>query len=252
MRSSSRSADASMVASSSCFISDVHTTSFLPQAGHGRLDAGEWRAEVVTDRRQQCRSQPVDLRELAALGRRVRQLLVLPGPRGGGGQAGEHPPVLAEAARGPRRQGAGPGRRRRALRARRAVAVRPLSTSSSLSPWRSSSATDVMPKTVRTCCQDGGQRGIAHRGTGERGQHLGLDPAALGGDALSRSELHGDAHRGSDHDEDRQGDELVALVDDEGVVGRGEEPVGEQKRGERGQQRGQVPPISATAKTRRR
>ena len=83
------------------------------------------------------------------------------------------------------------------------------------------------------------QGGIAHRGTGELGQHFGLDPAALGDDALSGGEFHGDAHGGGDDDEDRQGDEVVALFDDEGVVGRGEEPVGEEKRRQRGQQGGQ-------------
>jgi hypothetical protein len=88
-------------------------------------------------------------------------------------------------------------------------------------------------------CQDGSQRGIADRGTGEPGQHVGLDPAAFGRDALPGSQFHGDAHGGGDNDEDCQGDEVVALFDDEGVVGRGEVPVGEEKRRHRGQQGGQ-------------
>ena len=159
-RASSRSADSSMVASSSSRRPRVHVDVALAQGGDRRLDRGQRRAQVVADGGEQRRALAVDRGELA----RAR-LRAEPAPLVGGlgrrGEGVQHALVLREQLRAAPEQPQ-PGTDRdieaqRSFAPRGAQPARSASCHSPVSRSRAFRATDSMSN-VRRAGQDAVQR----------------------------------------------------------------------------------------------
>ncbi len=96
MTSLSRSADSSIVRSSSACSSGVQVRSRLPQARHRRLDAGQGGPQVVAYGRQQRGAHPVGLLESASLGGLLAEYLLVVGASCRGRERLEETAVLGD------------------------------------------------------------------------------------------------------------------------------------------------------------
>ena len=242
---SSRSADSSIVASSSSRSSSRPLDVGLAQAADRRLDPRERRAQVVADRGEQRGALAVDARRALAPAWPARRAA---GPRRRSARRRRRP----RSTRWSSANSAGPrptSRRSRCDRhveaqrrlARPAAPSRRRSTSvhSPLPRSRAFSMTDSMPNVSRAPLEDAVQRLLLGEvGAGERRERLRLRARLLGGARAARGQLDRAADdRRRRRRTRRSATRLVGVRDVERVQRLDEAVVDQQRRGDRGEQR---------------
>ncbi len=235
----SRSAPVSMPASSSASSSRAPVDVVGAQRGDRRLDAGQRGAQVVGDGGEQGGADPVALGEPAGLGGLPGQPPAFQQRGGLRGEGDQHPAVLGGQHPAAEREHqpvadrdldvglVGHGDRVRADgRARCSRGRRRRS--------RSSSATDSMAKVSRTRSSSGVHAVLAAQHAARQvAEDLRLGPAAGGLEGAAGGEVDHGGDRDADRHEDRQRQQVLRVGDGEGVGGRGEVVV-EQQRAEQG------------------
>ena len=236
----SRSVSSSIVARNSSPFVRCPVDVVLEQARHRRLDAGERRAQVVGDGREDRRAQLVGALELV----RLRASASSSSSVERAGELGDErlEDALLLGGDRPRRRGRARGRRRRSIvgapRARPRSARRRASAPSVASS-RCQSVTPSSPNVRRIASSSVGDRSRP----GEPRERLGLRARSLSLGRASGRERDEAAHGTGDGQEHDQREEVLALADRERVERRREVPVDEQE--------ARRPPRRAPARGRR-